>query len=64
MAVRVAVHHPSPDSTWDIWLDSTLDLSSANSTREYWVNVEHQPTDMVLVPDVTPNAPDGSRRVG
>jgi hypothetical protein len=47
MAVRVAIHHPSPDSTWDNWLDSTPDLSSVNNTQAYWVDVEHQPTDLV-----------------
>jgi len=48
MAVRVAVHHPSPDSTWDNWLDSTPDLSSVNSTQADWVDVEHQPTDLAV----------------
>ena len=47
MAVRVAVHHPSPDSTWDNWLDSTPDLSCTDSTRAYCVDGEHQPTDLV-----------------
>jgi hypothetical protein len=48
MAVRVAVHQPSPDSTWDNWLDSTPDLSSVNSTQAYCVDVEHQPTDLAV----------------
>src|SRR5215213_1963265 len=48
MAVRVAVHHPLPDSTWDNWLDSTPDLSSVNSTQDHGVDVEHQPTDLVV----------------
>jgi hypothetical protein len=48
MAVRVAVHQPSPDSTWDNWLDSTPDLSSVNSTQAHRVDVEHQPTDLAV----------------
>ena len=48
MAVRVAVHQPSPDSTWDNWLDSTPDLGSVNSTQAHWVDVEHQPTDLAV----------------
>jgi hypothetical protein len=48
MAVRVAVHQPSPDSTQAIWLDSTSDLSSTDSTRADWVDGEHQPTDLML----------------
>src|SRR5215216_5655025 len=48
MAVRVAVHHPSPDSTWDNWLDSTPDLSSVNSTQAYCVDIESQPTDLAV----------------
>src|SRR5215213_62252 len=48
MAVRVAVHQPLPDSTWDNWLDSTPDLSSVNSTQAYCVDVEHQPTDLAV----------------
>src|SRR5215213_11557802 len=48
MAVRVAVHQPLPDSTWDNWLDSTPDLSSVNSTQDHGVDVEHQPTDLAV----------------
>jgi hypothetical protein len=48
MAVRVAVHQPSPDSTQAVWLDSTPDLSCADSTQAHWVDVEHQPTDLVV----------------
>jgi hypothetical protein len=44
----VAVHQPSPDSTWDNWLDSTPDLSSVNSTQAYCVDIEHQPTDLAV----------------
>jgi hypothetical protein len=47
MAVRVAVHQPSPDSTQAVWLDSTPDLSCTDSTQAHWVDVEHQPTDLV-----------------
>jgi hypothetical protein len=48
MAVRVAVHQPSPDSTQATLLDSTPDLSSANSIQAHWVDVEHQPTDLAV----------------
>jgi hypothetical protein len=48
MAVRVAVHQPSPDRTLAVWLDSTPDLSSANSTPAYCVDVKHQPTDLAV----------------
>jgi hypothetical protein len=30
------------------WLDSTSDLSSADSTQAYCVDVEHQPTDLAV----------------
>src|SRR4030095_9995191 len=48
MAVRVAVHQPSPDSTQAVWLDSTPDLSCTNSTQANCVDVEHQPTDLAV----------------
>jgi hypothetical protein len=48
MAVRVAVHQPSPDSTQAVWLDLAPDLSCTNSIQAHWVDVEHQPTDLVL----------------
>jgi hypothetical protein len=48
VAVRVAVHQPVLDRTLAVQLDSTPDLSSANSTREYWVDVEHQATDLAV----------------
>src|SRR4029434_6460957 len=48
MAVRVAVHQPSPDSTWDNRLDSTPDLSCTNSAQGHWVDAEHQPTDLAV----------------
>jgi hypothetical protein len=49
MAVRVAVHQPSPDrSTQAVWLDLAPELSSINSTQAYWVDVEHQPTDLAV----------------
>jgi hypothetical protein len=48
MAVRVAVHQPSPDSTQAVWLDSTPDLSCADSTQANCVDVEHQPTDLAV----------------
>jgi hypothetical protein len=48
VAVSVAVHQPAPDRTLAVWLDSTPDLSCTNSTQADWVDVEHQPTDLVL----------------
>jgi hypothetical protein len=48
VAVRVAVHQPSPASTWDDWLELGADLSSRNSTQEYPVDVDHQPTDLAV----------------
>jgi hypothetical protein len=48
MAVRVAVHQPSPDSTQATWLDLAPDLSCTNSTRDHAVDVEHQPTDLAV----------------
>jgi hypothetical protein len=40
----VSVHQPVRDGTGGDWLDSATDLSSANSTNDYSVDVEHQPT--------------------
>ena len=48
MAVRVAVHQPSPDRTQGVWLDSNPDLSCTNSTPDNAVDVEHQPTDLAV----------------
>jgi hypothetical protein len=48
MAVRVAVHQPYPDSTLAVWLDLAPDLSSADSTQAYWVDVDRQPTDLAV----------------
>jgi hypothetical protein len=48
MAVRVAVHQPSPDSTQATKLDSTPDLSCTNSIQDYCLDVEHQPTDLAV----------------
>jgi hypothetical protein len=43
MSVPVSVHQPAPDRTLAVWLDSTPDLSSTDSTQAYWVDGEHQP---------------------
>jgi hypothetical protein len=43
MAVPGSVHQPTPDSTQAVWLDSTPDLSSMDSTRGHAVGVDHQP---------------------
>jgi hypothetical protein len=48
VAVSVAVHQPAPDRTLAAWRDSTPDLSCTDSTLAYCVDVEHQPTDLVL----------------
>src|SRR5215213_8799442 len=48
VAVRVAVHQPSPDSTQATWLDSAPDLSCTNGTQAYWVDVEYQPTELAV----------------
>jgi hypothetical protein len=48
VSVPVSVHQPSPDRTLAVWLDSTPDLSSTNSTQAYCVDVEHQPTDLAV----------------
>jgi hypothetical protein len=48
MSVPVLVHQPAPDSTWDDWLDSAPDLSCTDSTQAYWVDGEHQPTDLAV----------------
>ncbi len=43
MSVPVSVHQPSPDRTLAVWLDLAPDLSSRESTQDYWVDAEHQP---------------------
>jgi hypothetical protein len=48
VAVRVAVHQPSPDRTLAVQLDSTPDLTSVNSTQADCVDGEHQPTELAL----------------
>jgi hypothetical protein len=48
VAVRVAVHQPSPDRTQAVSLDSAPDLSCTNSTQAHCVDVEHQPTDLAV----------------
>jgi hypothetical protein len=48
MAVRVAVHKPAPDRTVAVELDSAPDLSCTESTQDHCVDVEHQPTDLVV----------------
>src|SRR4029453_15713627 len=48
VAVRGAVHQPSPDSTQATWLDLAPDLSCTNSTQAHCVDVEHQPTDLAV----------------
>ena len=48
MAVRVAVHQPSPDRPLAIWLDSAPELSCTDSTQAHGVDVEHQPTDLMV----------------
>jgi hypothetical protein len=48
VSVRVSVHQPVPDRTPAVWLDSAADLSSANSTQAYWVDGDHQPTDLAV----------------
>jgi hypothetical protein len=48
MAVRVAVHQPSPDRTLAVYLDSTPDLSCTNSTQDHPLDVDHQPTDLAV----------------
>src|SRR5687767_11405427 len=48
MSVPVSVHQAVPDRTLAVWLDSTPDLSSANSTQAYCVDGEHQPTDLAV----------------
>jgi putative transposase len=43
-------HNPSvrPPGGSPGWLDLIPDLSCTNSTRAHWVDVEHQPTDLVV----------------
>jgi hypothetical protein len=48
VSVCVSVHQPAPDRTLAVWLDSSPDLSCTNSTRGYWVDAEHQPTDLAV----------------
>jgi hypothetical protein len=48
VSVRVLIHQPGPDRTLAVWLDSTPDLSCPNGIRAHGVDVEHQPTDLVL----------------
>src|SRR5829696_10152393 len=48
MSVPVSVHQPAPDRTLAVWLDSTPDLSSTNSTQADCMDGEHQPTDLVV----------------
>jgi hypothetical protein len=48
MAVHVAVHHPSPDRTLAVSLDSASDLSCTDSTQAHYVDVDHQPTDLAV----------------
>jgi hypothetical protein len=59
----VAVHQPSPDSTQAIWLDSTPDLSCIGSIQAYWVDGEHQPTDLA-VGGTEPAVDEHQRRSG
>ena len=47
MSVPVSVHQPVPDRTLAVWLDLAPDLSCTDSTQAYWVDGEHQPTDLV-----------------
>jgi hypothetical protein len=47
-SVPVSVHQPAPERTQATWLDSTPDLSCANSTQAHCVDVEHQPTDLAV----------------
>jgi hypothetical protein len=41
---------PPAVTRWILWyaLDSAADLSSTNSTQEYLVDLEHQPTDLAV----------------
>jgi hypothetical protein len=41
LSVSVLVHQPVLDRTLAVWLDSTADLSSVNSTQAYCVDVDH-----------------------
>ena len=47
MSVSVSVHQPALDSTSGDRLDWTPDLRCTDSTRAHWVDVEHQPTELV-----------------
>jgi hypothetical protein len=48
MSVPVSVHQPAPDRTVAVWLDSSPDLTSINSTQAHWVDGEHWPTDLAV----------------
>src|SRR5215211_4460613 len=48
MSVPVSVHQPLPGSTLAVSLDSAPDLSCTNSTQDYCVDVDHQPTDLAV----------------
>jgi hypothetical protein len=48
MAVRVAVHQPSPDRTPALCRDSATDVSCMNSTQDHCVDAEHQATDLAV----------------
>jgi hypothetical protein len=48
VSVPVSVHLPASDRTLAVWLDLAPDLSSADSTQAYCVDVEHQPTDLAV----------------
>jgi hypothetical protein len=44
------------------WLDSTLDLSSTDSTQEYVMDAEHQPTDLAVGSNPLRPRSQGARR--
>jgi hypothetical protein len=49
LSVSVSVHQPPPDSAQAVWLDLAPDLSCKVSTQADCVDVDHQPTDLVVL---------------